>query len=159
MKFNRWFTIDGAISLLRRYFSRRSLQNNDRYLIATAALMLQMKTEGDHRSPREFAYHFKSVKSPAQKEQLMRKLADRRGDDADIIATMDHILFAERAILYALNFSIHNDHPYNTFVKLLLGNKINAGGSSVPPDQKDRHHHWIEATSNTLLQRCIALEC
>jgi len=160
VRIDRWFTRDGATALVRRYFSCRSLQKNDFYLISAAALMLQMKTEGDFRSAREFAYNFKAAKTsnPAMKEQLMRKYAERRGDDAEILATMDHILFAERAILYALNFSVHNDHPYDMFAKVLFGNKINRGGSAVPFGQEVIHDQWIEATSNALMQRCIPLE-
>lgn len=157
----RFWTRDGAIALTRRYFSRRSLQNNDRYLIATAALMLFMKSEGEHRNVREFAYCMKAVRSknPAEKEQLMRKYNERRGDDTDIIATIDSILFAERAILYALNFSIHNDHPYDMFVKLVTSNKMGAGCPLVPPGQEKAHEQWISATGQALTTRCIALEC
>jgi hypothetical protein len=89
----------------------------------------------------------------------MRKYAERRGDDPDIIATMDNILFAERAILYAINFSFHIDHPYDAFIKFLASNKISVGSSLVPPGQEAAHRQWINTTGNVLTTRCIALEC
>lgn len=104
LKLNSWVQ-ECAVLYVERFFARRSYQNNDRYLVCTAALFLAAKAQDAPRPIKHVAIAYVRVKHANKPEELAALAADtdKRLQELGLV---DAIHTAERAILYTLGFDI-----------------------------------------------------
>lgn len=113
LKLAAW-TLETATIFTHRFFAERSIAKNDRFLVAASSVFLACKVDESPRALRDVAYvmHMtKNANKPAELEKL------RTNPDAELQSLMDHILLAERALLYTLAFNLNVDHPYTHLAK------------------------------------------
>ncbi|CAL8471347.1 g10889 [Coccomyxa elongata] len=95
-----------AIVFAHRYYALKSLQQNDRFIIACACLFLAGKVEDEPRALHDIAtvcFRQRYNNSP----EALKSLKDPQVADT----LRESILTAERALLYALGFQFSIDHP------------------------------------------------
>ncbi|KAG1656315.1 hypothetical protein FOA52_006646, partial [Chlamydomonas sp. UWO 241] len=108
LKIPPWGLATAAL-LCHRFFARKSMKRNDRFVIAAASLHLAAKIQEAPKPIREIVRECERVRH-ARDENLQRMLA---GDPAQaekareyIESAKEQILMAERALLYTLGFDL-----------------------------------------------------
>eukprot|EP00199_Chlamydomonas_sp_CCMP681_P000213 CAMPEP_0119102422 /NCGR_PEP_ID=MMETSP1180-20130426/1179_1 /TAXON_ID=3052 ORGANISM="Chlamydomonas cf sp, Strain CCMP681" /NCGR_SAMPLE_ID=MMETSP1180 /ASSEMBLY_ACC=CAM_ASM_000741 /LENGTH=576 /DNA_ID=CAMNT_0007086715 /DNA_START=13 /DNA_END=1743 /DNA_ORIENTATION=- len=91
--------------ILTRFFAKRSMLKNDRFLVCSAAVFLAAKTLESPRPLGDVAYrHFelRNANKPEEMDELRR--LGKKGPK--VAGLMEDLLLAERALLYTLEFDV-----------------------------------------------------
>eukprot|EP00798_Chlamydomonas_sp_ICE-L_P026596 gene26596-18378_t len=112
LKLSQW-TLETACVLTHRFYTKRSVTKNDRFLVATGALFLACKIDESPRNLRDLAYVYQ-MKKLARQPDLLKKL---NTDSSFLDPHMESLMLAERALLYTLDFELNVEHPFNVIIR------------------------------------------
>ncbi|WIA39420.1 hypothetical protein OEZ86_005522 [Tetradesmus obliquus] len=106
-----------AVFICHHYFIKRSMQKNDRYLVATACLYLASKVQ---ETPKYLRDVIKEAERRKWAKWVQQHPADRGlwESQANLEKMRDEVLVAERAVLYAISFQLRIKVPYNDLLLL-----------------------------------------
>mmetsp|Transcript_4423 Transcript_4423/g.12030 ORF Transcript_4423/g.12030 Transcript_4423/m.12030 type:complete len:379 (+) Transcript_4423:97-1233(+) len=104
-----------AMFLTQRFFRRKSMRRNDRFVIAMACLHLAAKMEEAPKSIKDLVKE--SIK--IRYSYLGKEVEARIHNQEYLDQHKEEILVAERAVLYTLGFDLNAQHPYSYLVNRL----------------------------------------
>lgn len=97
-----------AVSFCHLFYAVRSIQANDWWLVAIAAVLLAGKTENSPRSMMNILHVATTVKPLNAHTSFAAMLKNKQQYDW----LCDLVLKAERSLLYTVGFRLHFDHPH-----------------------------------------------
>lgn len=121
-----------------QYYAVRSMQDNDRMLIATAALFLACKVE-DHPRSLNDVLRFVFKHKYSKHANVMAVLQNEQ----QLACLKDTVLKAERAILYTTGFRLKIEHPHAKYVAM---------AAKFKADELFNSQHSQKRASNILTQ-------
>eukprot|EP01018_Ginkgo_biloba_P038229 Gb_38056 [translate_table: standard] len=107
-------TIATSIMFCHRFYLRQSHHKNDRYIIATACMVLAGKVEETPRKLRDVtmvAYEVRHKRDPASAERIKQKEFYEQEKEL--------VILAERVVLGTLAFDLNVHHPYKYLVSAI----------------------------------------
>jgi len=167
LKIPQWGIATAAL-LCHRFFSRKSMKKNDRFVIATACLHLAAKMVETPKPIREVVKECERVRlCSSRNPEQHRKGIELLGNPAHLEEVKENVLMAERAVLYTLGFDLNIKHPYNTLLQHLsqlevLGNTVaGAQGGEAQPNNPYRNlmqNTWNFVNDSFRTTVCIQFE-
>jgi len=121
-----------AIFLAQHFFLARSLQRNDRFVVACACVFLGSKQEEHHKNLHDVIHSAYQTRHHGD-AKAMRRIKEDKNLYEDI---RDNVLMAERCLLYMMGFGFHIDTPQVCLLGAL--NDLGLAGGAATEDDRNR---------------------
>ncbi|GAX77418.1 hypothetical protein CEUSTIGMA_g4863.t1 [Chlamydomonas eustigma] len=135
LKIPPWGLSTAAV-LAHRFYSKKSMKKNDTITISMACLHLAAKVQESPKPIRDVILQCERLvqaRNP-QLSQLLREV-DSKAHKEYMESLKEQVLMAERAVLYALDFNLHIEHPHATILSEL--GKLDIMDSSSNQDYRN----------------------
>ena len=153
------WAIATAILYCHKFFSLKSINKNDRFLIASACLHLGAKVQEAPKSIKDVIRECDAFRFSGN----AKKQSESLNDSLKMEERKEEVLMAERAVLYTLGFTLDDKNAFSLLLNYLgeLGLAQSSTDESSPIDKRFTHllqPAWDMLSESYRTQLCLVLE-